>query len=698
MALCNSWNTVSFFFFLLIPFASPLSFNLSSIGPNDANSLINTTGDAYISPQGLQVTTDESNKASGGKTGRATYIKPLHLWDKASGNLTDFYTHFSFVIDSSNSDCHADGLAFFLASFGSSIPVNSSGSCLGLASHNATANKSGDPFVAVEFDTYTNSWDPNNPHVGIDINSLISATTITWSNNITQGNKNDAWISYNSTTKILSVIFTGYMRDQTQSGHLDYRVDLRNYLPEWVSFGFSAATGDCFQKNNVKSWEFNSTLEMVTNNPGPNYTDPSIVPNINSDSRYADRGPKKMKMGLVIGLIVGISVLILGLIFVAHSLWRKRNREGTKDDISFDITMDTEFEKGCGPKKFSYGELVRATDNFADEKKLGEGGFGGVYQGFLRDTNSYIAVKRVSKDSEQGPREYASEVKIISRLRHRNLVQLVGWCHERRELLLVYELMSNGSLDFHLFKGKSLLTWETRYKIARGVASALLYLHEEWEQCVVHRDIKSSNIMLDSSFNAKLGDFGLARLVDHEKGSQTTVLAGTRGYMAPEYVMSGKASKESDVYSFGIVALEIACGRKPIDVKAQENQVSLVEWVWDLYGTGHLLEAADPKLCADYNEQEIERLMVVGLWCAHPDNSLRPSIKEAIHILNFEAQLPFLPSKLPVLTYFAPPHTITSSVSQSSGVNSLQPSSYTYGSNTSNYTSSTDASASASLL
>ncbi|KAL2476834.1 L-type lectin-domain containing receptor kinase IX.1 [Forsythia ovata] len=428
MAHFNSWNTVSVFFSLLFPFASSLSFNLSSIGPNDANSHINTTGDAYISPQGLQVTTDESYKASGGKTGRATYIKPLHLWDKASGNLTDFYTHFSFVIDSidsSDSNCHADGLAFFLAPFGSSIPVNSFGSGLGLAYFNATANISGDPFVAVEFDTYRNSGDPYNPHVGIDINSLISATTITWSNNITQGEKNDAWISYNSTTKILGVIFTGYMGDQTQSGRLNYSVDLRNYLPEWVSFGFSAATGSCSQKNNVKSWEFDSTLEIVTNNPGLNYTDPSIVPNINSDSRYADRGRKKMKMGLVIGLTVGLSVLILGLVFVAHTLWRKRNKEGTEDDISFDISMDTEFEKGCGPKKFSYGELVCATDNFADEKMLGEGGFGGVYQGFLRDSNSYIAVKRVSKGSKQGTREYASEVKIISRLRHRNLVQLV---------------------------------------------------------------------------------------------------------------------------------------------------------------------------------------------------------------------------------------------------------------------------------
>ncbi|WJZ84276.1 hypothetical protein VitviT2T_003887 [Vitis vinifera] len=199
-----------------------------------------------------------------------------------------------------------------------------------------------------------------------------------------------------------------------------------------------------------------------------------------------------------------------------------------------------------------------------------------------------------------------------------------------------------------------------RYRIALGLASSLLYLHEEWEQCVVHRDIKSSNVMLDSDFNAKLGDFGLARLVDHGKGSQTTVLAGTMGYIAPECFMTGKASKESDVYSFGIVALEICCGRRAVETKAEENQIRLVEWVWDLYGVGKLLEAADPRLSADYDDQQMERLMIVGLWCAHPDCNARPSMREVMSVLNSEALLPLLPIKMPVPMYYAPPALQTS--------------------------------------
>ncbi|MFS7920028.1 putative protein kinase RLK-Pelle-PERK-1 family [Helianthus anomalus] len=195
---------------------------------------------------------------------------------------------------------------------------------------------------------------------------------------------------------------------------------------------------------------------------------------------------------------------------------------------------------------------------------------------FLKDLSMHVAVKRVSKTSKQGIKEYASELRIISRLRHKNLVQLIGWCHDKGELLLAYEFMENGSLDLHLFNGKNLLKWNTRYKIAR--------------------EIKSSNVMLDANFNANLGDFGLAKLVDHEKGSQTTMMAGTLGYMALECVVTGRATKESDVFSFGVVALEIACGRKPMDYNTQGNQMRLIEWVWELYGTGSLLEAVDPSL------------------------------------------------------------------------------------------------------
>jgi hypothetical protein len=545
-----------------------------------------------------------------------------------------------------------DGLAFFLApSNGSMIPYHSGGGAMGLVRGDQIQNSTDNPFVAVEFDIYPNKpWDPPTlpgVHLGIDINSMKSVATVSWEDSwsntsITQGLINDAWITYNSTSHNLSLLLTGFINNSTVEQSLSHQVDLRHYLPEWVTFGFSASTGASLAMQTICTWYFNSTLEAT------NVTKPIVA---TSPSPNPDPAPNRKKnniFGLAMGLGVGGSFLFCGLALILFYMW-KRSRSHTEEDLALDSYMDNEFQREAGPKRFSFQELAHATNNFNEEEKLGQGGFGEVYKGFLRDSSSFVAVKRVSKCSEQGIKEYVSKVKIISRLRHRNLVQLIGWCHGRGELLLVYEFMPNRSLDSHLFTQDSLLIWAMRYKVAQGLALALLYLHEEWEQCVVHRDIKSSNIMLDSDFNAKLGDFGLARLVDHLKGSQTTVLAGTMGYMAPECVTTGKASKESDVYSFRIVALEIACGRKPISPKAPEDQVVMVDWVWELYGIGKVLEAADPRLGGDFDEKQMERLMIVGLWCAHLDRNLRPSIRQTIHLLNFEAPLPLLPSNIPRL-------------------------------------------------
>lgn len=171
---------------------------------------------------------------------------------------------------------------------------------------------------------------------------------------------------------------------------------------------------------------------------------------------------------------------------------------------------------------------------------------------------------------------------------------------------------------------------------------------------MIHRDIKPSNVMLDSGFNVKLGDFGLAKLMDHEVSLQTTGVAGTQGNLAPEYITKGKASKESDVYSFGIVALEIACGRRTVEHDVEESRVRLVDWVWCLYGQGKVVDAADERLGQVFDVKQMESLLVVGLWCAHPDHNLRPCIKEAIQVLNFEVSLPQLPLAMPVPVYGAP--------------------------------------------
>ncbi|GAB4847191.1 hypothetical protein Ancab_026201, partial [Ancistrocladus abbreviatus] len=320
-------------------------------------------------------------------------------------------------------------------------------------------------------------------------------------------------------------------------------VDLVEVFPEWVTIGFSASAGILVEQHILQSWEFSSNLESKTSH-----------------------GNNAKMMKLAMGLVIPIGVMILGGTIIALIYWKKRKSKKENPEVEGLTSFNDELERGAGPRRFSYVELASATNNFSVERKLGEGGFGGVYKGYLMDIDMAIAVKKFSRRSKDGKTQYTTEVKVISRLRHRNLVQLIGWCHEKGELLLVYEFMPNGSLDSHLFGKMAPLSWSIRYKLALGLASALLYLHEEWEQCVVHRDIKSSNIMLDSSFNVKLGDFGLARLMDHELGTKMTCLAGTWGYMVPEYIITCKASRETDVYSFGVVVLEIATGKRPRDV------------------------------------------------------------------------------------------------------------------------------------
>ncbi|MFS7921909.1 putative protein kinase RLK-Pelle-L-LEC family [Helianthus anomalus] len=578
--------------------------------------------------------------------GRATYSRVLHLWDKYSTDLASFSTSFTFVIDSYSNNDYGDGLTFFLAQDNSVI---NAGGSIGLP-FDSTTKTTRHRFVAVEFDIFGgNEWDPTDPdtnmsvddHVGIDINNITSVVSRKWLNNIRYGKECRALINYDSDSKNLNVSFTNLINDSLvwETG-LDYTIDLRDVLPKWVIFGFSASTRDQFEKNNIISWSFNSTKLKVNKNNGKN----SAL--------------------LKIGLAAGTLVLVTSLAILAYFLRRRRKIVRDEEELGLLELYDAFEMEASMPRRFSYHQLAQSTADFAETEKLGEGSFGGVYKGFLKDLRMYVAVKRVSKTSKQWIKEYASEVRIISRLRHRNLVKLIGWCHEKGELQLAYEFMENGSLDLHLFIGKSMLTWNTWYKIAHGLASALLYLHEEWEQCVLHRDIKSSNMMLESNFNVKLGDFGLAKLVDHANGTQKTMLAGTFGYMAPECVITGRSTKESDVFSFGVVALEIACGRKAIDYISPEKHIRLVEWVWELYGNDSILEAVDPSLGSEFEQQEeVKRLMIIGLWCAHSDSEFWPSMRQVVKVLNSEASMPSLPSKMPI-AYFLPP--LASSLSNSS--------------------------------
>ena len=221
---------------------------------------------------------------------------------------------------------------------------------------------------------------------------------------------------------------------------------------------------------------------------------------------------------------------------------------------------------------------------------------------------------------------------------------LLGYCRRKGELLLVYEFMPNGSLDEYLFSQTTpCLDWNHRFRIIEGVASGVLYLHEDWAKVVIHRDIKASNVLLDSEFNARLGDFGLARLYDHGTDFQTTRVMGTMGYLAPELARRGKATTSSDVYAFGVFLLEVACGRRPIEptVDLDDGEdVVLVEWVLDSWRKGDILASSDGRLHEQYVLEEMELVLKLGLLCCHPMASSRPSMRQAMQFLNGNSTLP----------------------------------------------------------
>ncbi|CAH8270686.1 unnamed protein product [Arabidopsis lyrata] len=632
-------NPVLFFSFaLVLPVVCSVQFNISRFGSDVSE--IAYQGDARANGAVELTNSDYTCRA-----GWATYGKQVPLWNPGTSKPSDFSTRFSFRIDTRNVGYgnYGHGFAFFLAPARIQLPPNSAGGFLGL--FNGTNDQSSAfPLVHVEFDTFTNpEWDPLDikSHVGINNNSLVSSNYTSW--NATSHNQDigRVLIFYDSARRNLSVSWTyDLTSDPLENPSLSYIIDLSKILPSEVTIGFSATSGGVTEGNRLLSWEFSSSLELI-------------------DIKKSQNDKKGMIIGISVSGFVFLTFFIASLIVFLKRKQQKKKAEETENLTS----INEDLERGAGPKKFTYKELASAANNFADDRKLGEGGFGAVYRGYLNGLDMMVAIKKFAGGSKQGKREFVTEVKIISSLRHRNLVQLIGWCHEKDEFLMIYEFMPNGSLDAHLFGKKPHLAWPVRCKITLGIASALLYLHEEWEQCVVHRDIKPSNVMLDSNFNAKLGDFGLARLMDHELGPQTTGIAGTFGYMAPEYISTGRASKESDVYSFGVVTLEIVTGRKSVDPRQGrvEPETSLLEKVWDLYGKGEVITAIDEKLRIDgFDEKQAECLMIVRLWCAHPDRNSRPSIKQAIQVLNFEAALPHLPTKMPVATYHVSSSNTTS--------------------------------------
>ncbi|KAH9795834.1 putative LRR receptor-like serine/threonine-protein kinase [Citrus sinensis] len=352
----------------------------------------------------------------------------------------------------------------------------------------------------------------------------------------------------------------------------------------------------------------------------------------------------KNHTGLIVGIAVPLGILGLIVISIMFYLWREKDND------------DEEVLVGIGskPNIFGYAELRSATKDFNRSNKLGEGGYGPVYKGTLSD-GRVIAVKQLSIASHQGKNQFVNEIATISAVQHRNLVRLYGCCIEGARRLLVYEYLENKSLDQVLFANISAgdnelhLDWPTRFSICLGTARGLAYLHEESRPRIVHRDVKASNILLDAELCPKISDFGLAKLYDDKKTHISTRVAGTVGYLAPEYAMRGHLTEKADVFSFGVVALEIISGRASSDKSLDMEKIYLLEWAWNLHENNQSLGLVDPTL-TEFNDKEALRVIGVALLCTQTSPMMRPPMSRVVAMLAGDIEVGTVVSKPSYLT------------------------------------------------
>ncbi|WVZ05948.1 hypothetical protein V8G54_019294 [Vigna mungo] len=514
--------------------------------------------------------------------GHAFFPSPIDFKNTSNGSASSFSTSFVFAISSEYPNLSGHGIVFVVSPT-KGLPNSLPSQYLGLFDDINNGNTSNHVF-GVELDTIQNTeFDVN------ELKSVKSAPAGYYSDgevknlSLISGYPMQLWVEYDALKKQIDVTLAPINIGKPERPLLSLSKDLSPILNNGMYVGFSSSTGSIQSYHYILGWSFKVNGEAQQ-------LDISELP------KLPRRGSKER--------------------FV-HVMKRKKFTELLED-----------WEQDYGPHRFKYKDLSLATKGFREKELLGSGGFGRVYKGVMPISKLEVAVKKVSHESRQGMREFVAEIVSIGRLRHRNLVPLLGYCRRKGELLLVYDYMPNGSLDKYLYnKPRVTLNWSQRFRITKGVASGLLYLHEEWEQVVVHRDIKASNVLLDAQLN---GD------------PHTTHVVGTLGYLAPEHTRTGKATTNSDVFAFGAFMLEVVCGRRPIEQVGCSGSEILVDWVYNCWKRGDILEARDPNLGTNYKAEEVELVLKLALLCSHSDPSARPSMRQVVQYLERDVPLPDL--------------------------------------------------------
>ncbi|XP_027941778.1 G-type lectin S-receptor-like serine/threonine-protein kinase SD2-5 [Vigna unguiculata] len=388
-----------------------------------------------------------------------------------------------------------------------------------------------------------------------------------------------------------------------------------------LAFFFNSSSGNCFLLDWIGSFQKSVEDSGLV----------SYIKVVSSDGDHGDSESSTLQAIVVVIIVIATLFVICGMLFVAHRCFRKKQDLPESPE---EFSEDESFLEGLTgmPIRYSYNDLKTATSNFS--VKLGEGGFGSVYKGVVPD-GTQLAVKKL-EGIGQGKKEFKVEVSIIGRIHHHHLVRLKGFCAEGPHRLLAYEYMANGSLDkwiFNKHREGFVLDWDTRYNIALGTAKGLAYLHEDCDSKIIHCDIKPENVLLDDNFLVKVSDFGLAKLMTREQSHVFTTLRGTRGYLAPEWITNCAISEKSDVYSYGMVLLEIIGGRKNYDPRETSEKSHFPYFAFKMMEEGKVREIVDSKVETDENDERVETAVKVALWCIQEDMSLRPCMSKVVQML-----------------------------------------------------------------
>ncbi|XP_009611414.1 G-type lectin S-receptor-like serine/threonine-protein kinase At4g27290 isoform X1 [Nicotiana tomentosiformis] len=365
-----------------------------------------------------------------------------------------------------------------------------------------------------------------------------------------------------------------------------------------------------------------------------------------ADSREKSDGKIRKILLWILPLSVGVILVILIVLICQRRRKKalniiKKGKCGRNGNFKMDYNSGSCTEEFEIPL-FDLSTITKATNNFSAKRKIGEGGFGPVYKGIL-EQGQEVAVKRLSKTSAQGEDEFKNEVVYIAKLQHRNLVKILGCCIEGGEKMLILEYLPNGSLDSFIFGDRQsmVLDWPKRFHIINGIARGLVYLHQDSPLKIIHRDLKANNILLDNDMNPKISDFGIARISEEDEiGAMTNRVIGTYGYLSPEYALHGEYSVKSDVFSFGILVLEIVSGKSNRRFSPPDLSLNLLGYAWELYKEGRSIELLDEHLCDSCLTPEVERSIRVGLLCVQQRPEDRPSMSSVVLMLNNEGPLP----------------------------------------------------------